>query len=117
MKRITIISLAVMLNAMSLFAQTNEAKYRRSSLSMALIESESFPSKDAVMKSWTSYPFPDQYNEHDIKTKSFSIDAINLNDKDLIEAGYLKDTLNNILKITKAEALGPVRYLNKEKSL
>ena len=117
MKRITIISVAVMLSAMNLFAQTDEVKYRRSSLSMVLIESESFPNKDAVMKSWNSYPFPDKYNEHNIETKSFSIDAIKLTDKDLLEAGYLQDTLNNVLKITKAEALSPIRYLNNDKTL
>ena len=117
MKRITIISLAVVLSAMNLFAQTDEVKYRRSSLSMVLLESENFPNKDAVMKSWNSYPFPDKYNEHNIETKSFSIDAIKLTDKDLLEAGYLQDTLNNVLKITKAEALSPIRYLNDDKTL
>jgi hypothetical protein len=117
MKRITIISLAVVLSAMNLFAQTDEVKYRRSSLSMVLLESENFPNKDAVMKSWNSYPFPDKYNEHSIETKSFSIDAIKLTDKDLLEAGYLQDTLNNVLKITKAGALSPIRYLNDDKTL
>jgi len=103
--------------ATSLFAQTDEAKYRRSSLSMVLIESESFPNKDAVMKSWNNYPFPDKYNAHDMETKSFSIDAIKLTDKDLFEAGYLQDTLNNVLKITKAASLSPIRYLNDDKTL
>ena len=117
MKRITIISLALVLSAMNLFAQTDEVKYRRSSLSMVLLESENFPNKDAVMKSWNSYPFPDKYNEHNVETKSFSIDAIKLTDKDLLEAGYLQDTLNNVLKITKAEALSPIRYLNDDKTL
>ncbi len=115
----TIIVIIMVLSVNHSYGQssTDEVKYRRSSLSMVLLESESFPNKDDVMKSWDGYPFPDKYNKHNIGTKSFSIDAIKLSDKDLLEAGYLQDTLNNILKIAKAEALNPVRYLNKEKSL
>ena len=120
MKKTIFTSVAVMLSAMNFFAQTDEMNYRRSSLSMVLIESESFPNKDAVMKSWNSYPFPDKYNEHNIETKSFSIDAIELTDKDLLDAGYLQDTLNldgmpeNLLKNVK---LRPIRYLNDNKTL
>ena len=115
MKRMTIFSLAIMLSAMSLFAQTDDVKYRRSSLSMVLIESENFPDKEAVLKSWDGYPFPDKYNEHNIETKSFDIEAIKLTDEELKAAGYLKE-LNNPLTIAKAEALGPIRYLNDEKT-
>ncbi len=117
MKRFTIISLVVVLSAINLFAQTDEVKYRRSSLSLILIESESFPNKDAVMESWNNYPFPDKYNEHDIELKSFSIEGIEITDEDLIESGFLIDTLNNIFKITKADALSPLRYLNEDSTL
>jgi len=117
MKRITIITVAVLLSAMRLFAQTDDANYRRSSLSMMLIESESFPNKDAVMESWTNYPFPNKYNKHNIKLKSVNIENIKLTDKDLKKAGFLQDTLNNILKITKAATLGSVRYLNSDSTL
>jgi hypothetical protein len=117
MKKVTITSLAVLLCTTSIFAQTDEVKYRRSSLSMILIESDNFPEKDAVNKSWNNYPFPDKYNEHNIDTKVVNVDAVKLTDDDLIAAGYLKDTLNNVLKITKAEALSPIRYLNNEKTL
>ena len=48
-------------------AQNDKAsEYRRSSLSMVLLESESFPNKEAVISSWNNYPFPDKYNKHDI---------------------------------------------------
>lgn len=130
MKKFTIISLAVMLSAMNLFAQTDEVKYRRSSLSMVLIESESFPNKEAVMNSWNNYPFPDKYNEHDVNLKSININAIKLTEQDLLEAGYLNDTIEGLLKITKAEteynslisnqltkgAAKPLKYLNEEKT-
>jgi hypothetical protein len=101
----------------SLKAQDQDFKYRRSSLSMILIESDAMPNKEAVMSSWNNYPFPDKYNKHDIETKSFNADKMNLSDAELLEAGFLKDTLNNPLQITKAvAALKPLRYLNAEKS-
>jgi hypothetical protein len=93
-------------------------KYRRSSLSMVLIESESSPNKDAVMSSWNNYPLPDKYNNHDIDLKSFNINAVQLSEKDLLNAGFLTDTLKNTFQITKATvSLKPVKYLNTEKTL
>ena len=93
-------------------------KYRRSSLSMILIESDNFPSKQAVMKSWSSYPFPDKYNKHDIDLKSFNINSIVLSEQDLLKAGFLKDTLKNPLQIAKATgSLKPVKYLNAEQTI
>lgn len=99
------------------FAQESisDFKYRRSSLSMILIESESFPNKDAVMNSWNNYPFPDKYNEHSIDLQSFNINSIVLTDDDLLKAGFLKDTLKSTLQIAKAiGTLKPVKYLNDE---
>ena len=117
MKKTTILTLVCLLGAMNLFAQTDEMKYLRSSLSMILLESDNFPSKDAVMNSWNNYPFPDKYNQHDISSKSIDIDGMKLTDEDLKAAGFLKDTLSNVLQITKASAIRPVRYLNDEKTL
>ena len=117
MKKTTILLLVCLLGTMNLFAQTDEMKYRRSSLSMILLESDNFPQKDYVMKSWNNYPFPDKYNQHDISSKSIDIDGIKLTDEDLKAAGFLKDTLSNVLQITKAAAIRPVRYLNDEKTL
>ncbi len=92
-----------------------DLKYRRSSLSMILIDSESFPNKEAVSNSWKNYPFPDKYNEHDIQTKSFNINNITLTDTDLFDAGFLQDTINTSLKI--ASTSKPLRFINKEKSI
>lgn len=117
MKKTTILTLVCLLGTMNLLAQTDEMKYLRSSLSMILLESDNFPNKDAVMNSWNNYPFPDKYNQHDISSKSIDIDGIKLTDEDLKAAGFLKDTLSNVLQITKASAIRPVRYLNDEKTL
>jgi hypothetical protein len=102
----------------SLSAQeaASDMKYRRSSLSMVLIESENFPNKDAVMSSWGNYPFPDKYNKHNVDTKSVNLDAIKLTDSELLAAGFLKDTLKNPLQLLKA-AVKPVRYLNSEQTI
>lgn len=122
MKKIIFTILAVV--CLSITSQTKaqeskqDFKYRRSSLSMILIESESFPNKGEVMSSWNNYPFPDKYNNHDIDLKSFNINAVQLSEKDLLNAGFLTDTLKNALQITKAtKSLKPIKYLNAEKTL
>lgn len=112
------------------YSQNNSFKYRRSSLSMILIETEKFPNKDAVMKSWNNLPFPDKYNKHNINTGSININDVKLTDADLKNAGHLKDTLNamkikladaayskmNENALTKSNARA-VRYINNEKTL
>lgn len=116
----TVLTAACLVGTTQTFAQesTQDFKYRRSSLSMILIESESFPNKDAVMSSWNSFPFPDKYNNHDIDLKSFNIDGIQLSEQDLLDAGFLKDTLKNPLQIVKATgSLKPVKYLNSENTI
>jgi len=99
--------------------ETNkDFKYRRSSLSMILVESDNFPDKEAVMGSWNNYPFPDKYNKHDIDLKSININSIELSDQDLLESGFLKDTLKTPLQIMKAEGtLKPIRYINPEQTI
>lgn len=109
--------LFTMFLACSLFAQDQNIEYRRSSLSMILLESESFPNQEDVLKSWNNYPFPDKYNQHDINTKSVSLNSIELTDEDLMNAGFLKDTVSG-LQITKATLVGkPLRFLNEEQTL
>ena len=116
MKKITILFLTLVSTIM--FAQNteNETKYRRSSLSMVLIESENFPNKDAVMGSWNNYPFPDKYNQHNIDLKNINLETIKLSDKELVDVGFLKDTLKTEIELLKA-SVKPVRYLNNEKTL
>lgn len=117
----TFLTIAFLLKITSqTFAQESnkELKYRRSSLSMILIESDNFPNKEAVMSSWNNYPFPNKYNKHEIDIKSFNINSIKLSNQDLLNAGFLKDTLKNSLQIVKATAsLKPVQYINDEQTI
>jgi hypothetical protein len=116
----TVLTVACLAGTTQTFAQESgkDFKYRRSSLSMILIESDKFPNKDAVMSSWNSYPFPEKYNKHEIDLKSININNIVLSEKDLLNAGFLKDTLKNPLQIAKATAsLKPVKYLNPENTI
>lgn len=100
-----------------LFAQEQDMEYRRSALSMILLESESFPNLENVLSSWNGYPFPDKYNQHDIETKSVNVNSIELNDEDLKAAGFLKDTLS-AFQIVKASLVGkPLRYFDGDSSL
>ena len=100
-----------------LFAQEQDMEYRRSALSMILLESESFPNLENVLSSWNGYPFPDKYNQHDIETKSVNVNSIELNDEDLKAAGFLKDTLS-AFEIVKASLVGkPLRYFDGDSSL
>jgi hypothetical protein len=109
----------VMLGTVS-FSQAQETpvdvKYRRSSLSMILVESENFPNKEAVMGSWNNYPFPDKYNKHNVNLKSVNLESIKLSDKEMLDAGFLKDTLKTELQLLKA-SIKPVRYLNNEQTM
>lgn len=133
MKSITTkLAFLFLLGFISVNAQDNqEIKYRRSSLSMILIESDQFPNKEAVMSSWNNYPFPDKYNKHDIALKSIKIEDIKLTDEELLAAGFLKDTLKMAPKIMLAEkayqaamsneltkgSAVPLKYLNEEKTI
>jgi archaellum component FlaF (FlaF/FlaG flagellin family) len=104
------------------FSQTDDLvesmKYRRSSLHMVLIESESFPNKDLVMASWNNYPFPDKYDKHEIELKSFDIASMQLTDDDLMKAGFLIDTLKTPMQLLKATStLKNLKYLNPENTV
>ena len=111
-----LLSLLIMAAFNSNAQSDNKSEYRRSSLSMVLLESESFPNKDAVMSSWNNYPFPDKYNKHEISTKSFNNKNVKLTDADLKAAGFLKDTIKG-LKLEAMRDVVPLRYINEEKTL
>jgi hypothetical protein len=116
MKKFFILSLTLFSIVMNAQNSTEELKYRRSSLSMILVESEKFPNKDAVMGSWNNYPFPDKYNKHSINLKNVNLESMTLSDKEMLDAGFLKDTLKTALQLLKA-SVKPVRYLNDEQTL
>ena len=119
-KLLTLLTVSTLLASSAVKAQdaTKDLKYRRSSLSMILIESDDFPNKAAVMKSWGNYPFPDKYNQHKTALKSFNPNSIKISDQEMIKAGFLKDTLKTLVQITKAKAgLKTLKYLNADNSM
>jgi hypothetical protein len=121
MKNIVLIYSALLLGSTVVNAQSSDQEliYRRSSLSLVIIESDNFPNKQSVLKSWENYPFPDKYNAHNIATKSINLNAIELSKQDLMEAGYYKDTLKNPLQILAAlkNIQNQLVYLNPEQTV
>ncbi len=66
------------------FAQTNpETKYRRSSLHTMILEMETFPQKETILKAFNNAPFPDKYNNHLIADKSFDPTKYPLTEEEL----------------------------------
>lgn len=91
-------------------------KYRRSSISMILLETDNYPNKNIVLNSWNNYPFPDKYNKHEVPYKSFNVNNTILTDNDLLASGFLRDTLKTLGQILKASTK-PLNYLNADKTI
>lgn len=53
------------------FFFSQETKYRRSSLHTMILETDKFPNKEVVFSAFNKAPFPDKYNDHTIKEKTF----------------------------------------------
>ena len=121
MRKLLLFTIATMLIAVHMSAQNDNQDeiYRRNSLSMILIESDAFPNKESVMKSWNNYPFPDKYDKHDILTKSVNLKSIELTKQDILDAGYYKDTLKNFIQILGAlkNIENTLVYLNPEQTI
>lgn len=116
MKKNLLFVLFFMSSLTSVFAQSNALEYRRSSLSMIIADSPKLPSRTDIMNSWNSRKFPDKYDNHDLGMNSINVDLISISDKELMEAGFLKDTLKNPLQLLKA-ATKTVKYLNAEQTM
>ena len=97
---VTVLCLIITTKAISQESAT-DLKYRRSSLSMIIIENKNLPNKDAVLSSWTNYPFPDKYNKHVTNLKSINIDNIKLSEQEIEAANLKKEKLNNGLQAGK----------------
>lgn len=101
------------------YSQTDPTKYRRSSLTMVLIENEGLGDKrDLVMNSYYAFPFPEKYNNHEIVDKKFDLESLNLTTQDYQDAGFYKDTLKTIKDFLKAakKPLNPLRYTKADSS-
>ena len=116
MKKNLLFTLVFFASFSSVFGQTNALEYRRSSLSMIIADGEKLPSRKEIMDSWNSRKFPDKYNNHELSYNNFNIDKISLTDKDLLDAGFLKDTLKNPIQLLKALTKS-VKYLNAENTV
>ena len=93
-------------------------KYRRSSLTMVLVENNDLGrNKDMVVNAYNAFPFPDKYNLHKIVDNK-----LNTTDKQMIlsiddyrKAGFYKDTLKTPMDIIKAKSKNPlnkIKYLD-----
>lgn len=93
-----------------LFAQNaneiNDAIYRRSSLCTILIETEDFLNKELVLSAYSSSPFPDKYDNHDIGIKSFDPDSYPLTEADLAESVSSKGKASGFLRSVASDATG-----------
>jgi hypothetical protein len=70
-KKLLLLAVAVAAFVTTGFSQNPEVKYRRSSLHTMILEMESFPQKETILKAFNNAPFPDKYNNHLITDKSF----------------------------------------------
>lgn len=109
-KKRLILSITI-LSTLNVFSQAafSELKYRRSSLELILIESESFPKKEIVMKAWSAYPFPDKYNKHDVNSLSLNPLKYPITDADRGPTAAKKDSkLNSFAKESASKATSGV---------
>lgn len=102
------------------FSQSAITDYRRSSLTMVLIENQGLgKNKQMVTNSYYQNPFPDKYNNHEIADKVFNPDALKLTTSDYLNAGFYKDTLKTAKQflLAKKKPFNPIRYLGKDSSM
>ena len=97
-----------------------EIDYKRSSLTMVLIEDNDLgKDKDLVINSYNSNPFPDKYNNHQLVDQKLNVNNFKLSTEDFKKAGFYKDTLKTPMDFLKAKKkpFNKIRFLNAEKTL
>ena len=120
MKRIVILFGSLLLVTTGMKAQEKDKtiNYRRSSLTMVLVEDNSLgKSRNMVVDAYNSHPFPDKYNLHNIADKKFSTEGMPLTKQDYMDAGFYKDTLRKLpdfLKAKKKHPFNKITNLNPE---
>ena len=115
--RIKHLALLIALFSVSILSlSAQQTKYRRSSLSMLLIESDNFPSKEAVMKSWNAYPFPDKYNKHDIGMSTLSLAKEASSDTAGAEEEKFKGKIDRVIKEKKLANKLVAKWFNRDAS-
>lgn len=97
----------------------DELEYRRSSLTLVLIEDDFGDSKDMIVSSYESYPFPDKYNLHQIEDKRFIPSSLILTEDDYKIGGFYLDTLKTFkdFMVALKKPLNTVRYITADSSM
>ena len=82
---------------------SDDAKYRRSSLDMVLIEMDDFPEKSDVQAAWDSLEFPAKYNNHNIDAKTLDKQNYPITQEDRIALGLKgnKSSMDTRIQIDK----------------
>lgn len=83
-----------------------EVKPRPSTLQKILLESDKFPKKDLVIKSYDALPFPDQYINFDLKEKSFDPKKYVITNADREAAGKSTSKMAGLGKAALSSATG-----------
>jgi hypothetical protein len=92
--RITCVCALMLNGAFSAVSQGTEPElsYRRSSLSMIMVESAQLPNGEKVAAAYAEFPFPDKYNNHGIGIESFNPSKYVITDVERIAAGGKKSS-------------------------
>jgi hypothetical protein len=117
MKKNLLLTLVFLVSITSAFSQDKTTKYRRSNLTMVLVEDNDLgKEKQMVINSYNANPFPDKYNNHVINDKNFSTTELKLTDDEYKKAGFYLDTLKTAIDFIKAKAkiFNKIRPLNAE---
>lgn len=81
--------------------ESAEFKYKRSSLVTMLIDNESFPKRDTVIKAYNNAPFPEKYNDHDIGIKTLTFNDYSVTDEERIAFGLKPKSTFSKMMTTK----------------
>jgi len=83
-------------------------KYQRSSLSMIFVPNASTPDQALVNSLWSSYPFPNLYNEHNTDVLNLTFDDVVLTQSEKEGFNLYNDTLSGVkYTMNKALAMDP----------
>jgi hypothetical protein len=85
---------------------TKTVKYRRSSLDLVLIESETFPQKETVINAYVNAPFPEKYNNHTIEKPAFNPSQFTISDAEREQAGIGKSAAGKLLSSAGSDLSG-----------
>ena len=109
MKYYSLLFVAFMVFSSHSFCQEGgPEKYQRSSLSMIFVPNTSTPDQALVNSLWSSYPFPNLYNEHNTDVLNLTFDDVVLTQSEKEGFNLYNDTLSGLkYKLNKGLAEDP----------